>query len=81
MQPSSEDPESGPESDPQPETLEESHASSPDYRRLLFALLAYAVLGVLAALRLDGNPRLVVWLFLGLFAVKSLLVVLKQSAN
>lgn len=50
-------------------------------RRAVIALAAYAALAALAALRLDGRPRLVVWLFLGLFAVKTLLVVLKQRAS
>ena len=53
----------------------------PDYRRLAFALLAYAALAAVATVRLDGKPRMVVWLFLGLFAVKTLLMVLKQRAN
>jgi hypothetical protein len=51
------------------------------YRKLIVALLAYAALAALATLRLDGRPRIVVWLFLGLFALKSVLVVLKQRAD
>lgn len=50
-------------------------------RRAVIALAAYAALAVLAGIRLDGRPRLVVWLFLGLFAVKTLLMVLKQRTN
>jgi len=41
----------------------------------------YAALAVLAAYRLDGRPRLVVWLVLGLFAVRTLLAVLKQRID
>jgi len=65
----------------EPEPHAEPEPSRPQYRRLALALLAYAVLAILAAVRLDGRPRLVVWLFLGLFAVKSFLVVLKQRAS
>ncbi len=50
-------------------------------RRAIMALTAYAALAVLAAVRLDGRPRLVVWLFLGLFAVKTLLMVLKERSH
>lgn len=83
--------------DPNPEALTDSDALSesgslPDFeaetphdsspkRRLITAMLAYAILAVLAGLRLDGRPRLVVWIFLGLFAVKTLLVVLKRQAD
>ncbi len=34
-------------------------------RRLIVAMLAYAALGIAAYFRLDGRPRLVVWLVLG----------------
>jgi hypothetical protein len=47
-------------------------------RRLTVALLVYASLATVAFFRLDGRPRLVVWLVLGLFAVKTLIVVRKQ---
>jgi hypothetical protein len=50
-------------------------------RRLIIAMLVYAGLAVLATVRLDGRLRLVVWLFLGLFALKSILLVLKQRAD
>ncbi len=62
-----------PESTPQPVA-----ASN---RRLVTAMLVYAGLAILAAFRLGGRPRLVVWLFLGLFAFKTLLSVLKQKTN
>lgn len=49
--------------------------------RFLIAMLVYAGLATAAALRLDGRPRLVVWLVLGLFAFRTVLVVLKQSID
>jgi hypothetical protein len=39
------------------------------------AMTAYAVLAGLAGLLLDGKMRTAVWLFLGLLAVKTLIVV------
>jgi hypothetical protein len=53
----------------------------PRYRRAITALVVYAALAIVAAFRLDGRPRLVVWLFLGLFAVKTFLLVLKQRTD
>jgi hypothetical protein len=50
-------------------------------RRFVVAMLAYAVLGAVATYRLDGKPRLVVWLILGLFVVRTVLVVLKQRVD
>lgn len=47
-------------------------------RRLLMAMLAYVVLAAAAGFRLSGRPRLVVWLCLGLFAFRTVLLVLKQ---
>ena len=70
--------ETGSEQEPEPD-VDPREASAG--RRAVIALAAYAALAVLASLRLDGRPRLVVWLFLGLFAVKTLLMVLKQRAN
>ena len=49
--------------------------------RFLIAMLVYAALATAATLRLDGRPRLVVWLVLGLFAFRTVLVVLKQSTD
>jgi hypothetical protein len=46
--------------------------------RFFYAMGAYAVLGLLAFATLNGNMRLVVWLFLGLFAVKTVLAMLRQ---
>ena len=50
-------------------------------RRFIVAMFLYAVLAVAASFRLDGRPRLVVWLVLGLFAVRTLLAVLKQRTG
>jgi hypothetical protein len=44
-------------------------------------MLAYIALAVAASYRLDGRPRLVVLVVLGLFAVRTLLVVLKQRID
>ena len=49
--------------------------------RFLTALLAYAALAALATFRLDGRPRMVVWLFLGLFAFRTVLLVVKEAAD
>jgi hypothetical protein len=50
-------------------------------RRFVVAMLAYAVLAAVASYRLDGRPRLVVWLILGLFVVRTVLLVLKQRVD
>ena len=50
-------------------------------RRLVAAMLAYAILAALASYRLDGRPRLVVWLVLGLFVVRTVVAVLKQRID
>ena len=50
-------------------------------RRLVVAMLAYAALATAAFYRLDGRPRLVVWLVLGLFVVRTVLAVLKQRLD
>ena len=42
---------------------------------------AYAVLAVLAGFTLDGKFRIGVWIFLGLFAFKTWLVVLKRRSD
>jgi hypothetical protein len=44
-------------------------------------MLMYAVLAVAATFRLDGRPRIVVWLVLGLFVVRTYLALLKQRAD
>jgi hypothetical protein len=71
------EPDRIPEHDSNPAPAE----SRPTHRRFLIAMLVYAGLAILATVRLDGRPRLVVWIFLGLFAVKTLLLVLKQRAS
>jgi hypothetical protein len=45
--------------------------------RFAAAMAAYAVLALLAAWTLDGKIRLATWLLLGLFAVKTVLAVLR----
>ena len=79
------DPASPQDPGTEPEELEDSPSSDTrtrgGVRRAIMAVTAYAALAVLAAARLDGKPRLVVWLFLGLFAVKTLLVVLKERSH
>lgn len=69
IDPPDEEPEAEPES---PKTAN---------RRFFTAILVYAGLAGLAAIRLDGRPRLVVWLFLGLFAIKTILAVLRQKSD
>jgi hypothetical protein len=46
--------------------------------RFYYAMGAYVVLGLLAFATLDGNVRLATFLFLGLFAVKTVLAVLRN---
>lgn len=43
-------------------------------RKFYTAMAAYAVLAISAGLTLDGNLRLVVWVFVGALAVKTYLV-------
>jgi len=50
-------------------------------RRFAVAMLAYAALAGVASYRLDGRPRLVVLLVLGLFVVRTVLLVLKQRVD
>ncbi len=42
-------------------------------KRFIAALCAYGVLALMAGLTLDGMFRLVVWLFLALFTVKTVI--------
>jgi hypothetical protein len=42
---------------------------------------AFAALGLLATFTLDGEIRLATWLFLGLFAVKTVLAMLRKRAE
>jgi hypothetical protein len=46
--------------------------------KLTAALATYAGLAILAAFTLDGKIRLATWIFLGAFAFKTWLVVLKE---
>jgi hypothetical protein len=46
--------------------------------RFFYAMGAFVVLGLLAFATLDGNVRLATFLFLGLFAVKTVLAVLRK---
>jgi hypothetical protein len=47
-------------------------------RKLAVTLASYAVLAILAFFTLDGKIRLATWIFLGAFALKTWLVVLKE---
>ena len=47
-------------------------------RRFYLALAAYAGIALLAAVTLDGNFRLVVWILLGGLALKTYIATLKQ---
>jgi len=47
-------------------------------RKLAGALGTYAGLAILAGFTLDGKIRLATWIFLGAFAFKTWLVVLKE---
>jgi hypothetical protein len=50
-------------------------------RKFIAAMAVYAVLAVLAGFTLDDPLRLAVWIFLGLFALKTWLVVLKRRMD
>ena len=47
-------------------------------RKLGVTLASYAGLAILAFFTLDGKIRLATWIFLGAFALKTWLVVLKE---
>jgi hypothetical protein len=47
-------------------------------RKLRVTLASYAFLAILAFFTLDGKIRLATWIFLGAFALKTWLVVLKE---
>jgi len=49
--------------------------------KLAITLSAYAVLAILAFFTLDGTIRLATWIFLGAFAFKTWLVVLKDRQD
>jgi len=50
-------------------------------RKFAVALSAFAGLAILAYFTLDGKMLLATWIFLGAFALKSWLVVLKQRQS
>jgi len=50
-------------------------------RKFAGALTAFAVLAILAYFTLEGKMLLATWIFLGAFALKSWLVVLKQRQS
>jgi len=50
-------------------------------QKFIAAMSVYAGLAVLAGFTLDGDIRLGVWIFLGLFAFKTWLVVLKRQGD
>jgi hypothetical protein len=50
-------------------------------RKFIAAMAVYAALAVLAGFTLDDPLRLGVWIFLGLFALKTWLVVLKRRTD
>jgi hypothetical protein len=62
------------EPDPEPDPSPEPKRG----RKFYLALAAYAVIALLAALTLDGNFRLVVWILLGGLALKTYIHTLKQ---
>jgi hypothetical protein len=50
-------------------------------RKFAVTLATFAGLAILAYFTLDGKILLATWIFLGAFALKSWLVVLKQRQN
>ena len=50
-------------------------------RKLAIAFGTYAALAILALVTLDGKVRLATWIFLGAFAFKTWLAVLKQRQD
>ena len=50
-------------------------------RRLAITLATFAGLAILAFFTLDGKIRLATWIFLGAFALKTWLVVLKERQS
>jgi hypothetical protein len=47
--------------------------------KFIAAMSAYVVLAILAGFTLSGQIRIATWLILGLFAIKTWLVVLKRD--
>jgi hypothetical protein len=50
-------------------------------RRFIGAMLCFVGLAILATFTLDGLIRTATWTFLGLFAIKTILVALRQSMD
>ena len=50
-------------------------------RKLAIAVATYVGLAILAFFTLDGKVRLATWIFLGAFAFKTWLAVLKQRQD
>ena len=50
-------------------------------RKLAIAVATYVVLAILAFFTLDGKLLIATWLFLGAFALKTWLAVLKQRQD
>jgi hypothetical protein len=50
-------------------------------RKFAVTLSAFAILAILAYFTLDGKILLATWIFLGAFALKAWLVVLKQRQS
>ena len=50
-------------------------------RKFAVTLATFAALAILAYFTLDGKILMATWIFLGAFALKSWLVVLKQRQN
>jgi hypothetical protein len=51
------------------------------HRKLAATLATFAGLAILAYFTLDGKIRLATWIFLGAFALKTWLVVLKERKS
>ena len=47
--------------------------------KFYLAMTCYALIALLAGLTLDGNARLVVWIFLGGLAIKTYLHTLRKT--
>ena len=50
-------------------------------RKFALTIAVYAALAILSFFTLDGKIRIATWLFLGAFAFKTWLVVLKQRQD
>jgi hypothetical protein len=50
-------------------------------KRLIWALVAYAILATLAGLTLDGKMRYMIWIFLGGLALRTLVAYGKYQSE